>query len=91
MGEGRDHQKYEEAPLFRAVITYTYDPDITPRPHHYPVSGEFRIVSIKGPYNTPGPATAACNKALKEAERCPRKGETVSVRPQCTIPDWFDL
>lgn len=91
MGDGREHQKYEDAPLFRCVITRTYDLAIEPRPRHYPVSGESVLVSIKGPYNTPGPARAARARAVGEAKKHPRRGETVSARVQIGVTNWGDL
>lgn len=91
MGKGRKHQRYADAPLFRCVITHTYDPEIDPRPYHYPVSGENTIITIKGPYNTTAPARAAKCRAEREQERYPRRGETVKARVQVGVVNWGDL
>lgn len=90
MGEGRDHQKYEDAPLFRTVITTVYTPDPT---NYYP---KFRdggtVITIKGPYNTPGPAWTAYRKALLEHEKYPRKGvESVTARVDVGTTVWGEL
>lgn len=90
MGEGRDHQKYEDAPLFRAVITTVYEP----HPHNPP---QYRLdggteVAIKGPYNTPSPAWTAHGRALQEHARYPRKGVvSVSARVDVGMTVWGEL
>lgn len=79
MGEGREHQKYEDAPLFRTVITLTRL-----------IDGHTET-EIKGPFNSPGPARAAKTRAEKDFERYPRRGWIIKVRVNWSLPDWFDL
>lgn len=90
MGDGRHHQKYEDAPLFRTVITAVYTPDPTSRYPLYRDGGT--VITIKGPFNTPGPAWAAHGKALREHEEYPREGvASVTARVDIGMPVWGEL
>lgn len=84
MGDGRGHNQGDV--VYRALVTTTFEPD--PDSANERDREGWTYVTAHGSYDTPGPANAAVKRALR---RYPRRGETITAKPQRGVIVWEDL